>query len=1534
MLPREAMSKEHGVARFNQEVQVASRLSHPNIVTAFDADEAQGLHFLVMEHVDGRDLNSIVRSESPLSVAQAIDYITQTARGLEYAHAVGLIHRDIKPANLLLESSGIVKILDMGIARMDGGEAGKQANITQIGAVMGTVDFMAPEQAVDSKSVDGRADLYSLGCTLYYLLTRRPPFDGETLMVKLLGHREVLPPKLQGLRPDVPDGLELIYQKCMAKIPEHRYATATELIADLEKLSPQSTDVRLPEMEMDTSPTGVLETLPFLGSNLIVAPPRALATRSNGRRRLLERLGGMYGGMIGLALLLVGGYFSIGFLFPRQTPGGNLVVSVEEKDFGAGLHDQELTLVNIKTNDPTRIRLSAAELTTRLAPGEYRFALEPSSGVQTDVSELTIHSGADSHVRVYWEPTEASVAAATSPTNDQGATNASSPSSYATTTPIDVPSGPWIDLLSMIKLPDHGIAGDWEWSGTSLAGKDGLHRRVMVPYALQGDYVLEAEFTRQSGSDAISLHLPVANTSCDVVFSDYGGTINGLRTIDGLNLDRLPIAENAVQHGAFIVNGKRHKVAVQVTTGASQETNVRASLDGRPFLDWTGDNQRLSSDVDGTMPLVQAPGVDLHGSAGQIHALRLQHLENGKGRRLGDDWGHPFFPVADSPPAYLAGRCAQLEGRSYYKSVEKLALNDAQRLAKSYQGRLLTISSEQEQQFILELTGRQNTWMSAWCNLKVKEWRDERNRKLTFFSKWGRNQPDNNGASPEIFLGIFTHPDSFGWNDFAPDAKCFAVIEWGEEYLSDNPIAADSSIARNDPAAEKQWESIFNGHDLTGWSERGAPGWRVENQQIVSEVSPDRERGSLLLDKLYDAYELEFEYALEADADSGLFLNAGFGESALEAQWLQIQLLDDQMGTYDDIPAERRTGSVYGVAAASALVDSQKTPWRKMRVRFDGNSVTVYINNIMVTQHELGGQYPTGHIGLQRYKGSGKFRNLRIRNLSNDPAASKQPSVTQKPNGPWMDLLSMVQIPDHELSGTWRQTGGGLLGIGGGRAHLMLPYVVTGSYEIETEITRLEGDKAIAIHLPINSAACDFVLSSSNGRLRGFQLIDGKVIANLDPAMFPTQHDVDLTNGKRYKLVLSVQLKSSDQVYLSAKLDDQPIIEWMGDTRRLAQTTAITFPVTSALGLFLNETTTEFHSLKLRHLGSGEGKILKGKWRDPFFEVAELPPDSIVKQCYVWNDHHYYLSPEKMSLAGAQRLAADMQGRLLTVSSAEEDEWIRQKLPNNIALWTAGWRRNVENQWYDERNRRIPYMGSWETEGGYDYRPEEQFLALRTTLDETSRLIRLKRLTLPPQPALSVVIEWGEEYPFAQTPRTYSPAFSVADLDPQQGNMLAQLDAWEVTPRSGVKRNRDGYLQMSEPETRMLTKKQDWQAADVRIVLAASQGTEAFLVFEKKEGSAITSSLRDNQGAIQVGHQGLSFGERESGKGRRSIPYGQTFEIRFRNRSEGRWIDVNGEVSSGVSWGPSASGAIGVLLKKGSLTIKKLEIIERQLPSR
>ena len=242
------------VQRFYREVEAAARLSHPNIVTAYDAGETPGGLYLAMEYVDGVDLSVILKAVGAPSVNQAVNITLQVARGLAYAHRHRVIHRDIKPGNLLLDRDGTVKILDMGLARFTEAEAA-EVSLTMIGPLMGTVEYMAPEHAANPKNADHRSDIYSLGCTMYRLLTGHLPYGGETAVEKVIAQREHPIPLLSDLVGDIPDSLQGIFARMVAKSPEDRYQSMDECLADLLEIGSQAEECDISGLTNLGSPT-------------------------------------------------------------------------------------------------------------------------------------------------------------------------------------------------------------------------------------------------------------------------------------------------------------------------------------------------------------------------------------------------------------------------------------------------------------------------------------------------------------------------------------------------------------------------------------------------------------------------------------------------------------------------------------------------------------------------------------------------------------------------------------------------------------------------------------------------------------------------------------------------------------------------------------------------------------------------------------------------------------------------------------------------------------------------------------------------------------------------------------------------------------------------------------------------------------------------------------------------------------------------------------------------------------------------------
>ena len=250
-------------ARFTLEMQALGKVKHPNVVTAFDAGPLDDLHFVSMELIDGIDLTRMVRERGPLPVAEACEYIRQSALGLQHALELGMVHRDIKPSNILVSRDGKqVKIVDLGLARLQEPIQEGANRVTQEGFVIGTPDFLAPEQARNPAGVDIRADIYALGATLFYILPGKVPYDGANATEKLLKHCTEPPPALLPLRLDAPPQLERLIHWCMAKRAEDRPQTPHQLALALQPFCPPT-----------TSGTHRVATLPHQIYNYPTAPP-------------------------------------------------------------------------------------------------------------------------------------------------------------------------------------------------------------------------------------------------------------------------------------------------------------------------------------------------------------------------------------------------------------------------------------------------------------------------------------------------------------------------------------------------------------------------------------------------------------------------------------------------------------------------------------------------------------------------------------------------------------------------------------------------------------------------------------------------------------------------------------------------------------------------------------------------------------------------------------------------------------------------------------------------------------------------------------------------------------------------------------------------------------------------------------------------------------------------------------------------------------------------------------------------------------
>jgi serine/threonine protein kinase/Leucine-rich repeat (LRR) protein len=400
MLPTAMMKDAAAAARFEREVRAAAKLNHSNIVTAYDADQANGVHFLVMEYVEGKDLSVLVKKDGPFPVAKSVKYVLQAARGLEFAHGEGVVHRDIKPANLLLDKKGVVKILDMGLARIDvGGDVAAQAELTGTGAVMGTVDYMAPEQGTSTKTADARADIYSLGCTLHFLLIGKPTYSGETVPARIVAHHNQPIPDLCRLRDEVPEAVQTIFRKMVAKKIEDRYQSMSEVIADLENYSSGQSgssgilqsglsQPALPGSgvtQFDDSAMTFLKSIPLQQSHPTRTTHKPAPTKADKSDPAKGSKGGkgnkkIVYGAIGAAVL--GLAIVAGIIFSRGSKADNLVIEVNEANALVTVANEQGQVELTQTTGP-------APISVDVEPGQHQLKVQK-SGFQLLAKDFTV----------------------------------------------------------------------------------------------------------------------------------------------------------------------------------------------------------------------------------------------------------------------------------------------------------------------------------------------------------------------------------------------------------------------------------------------------------------------------------------------------------------------------------------------------------------------------------------------------------------------------------------------------------------------------------------------------------------------------------------------------------------------------------------------------------------------------------------------------------------------------------------------------------------------------------------------------------------------------------------------------------------------------------------------------------------------------------------------------------------------------------------------------------------------------------------
>ena len=560
-----------GRKRFLQEIRAVSRLNHPGIVASLDADFCDDRPYLVMELVEGINLRELVREQGPLGEREALQIGREVADAMADAHARGILHRDLKPSNIMRLPSGRTKVLDLGLARLTD-ETGRRTHstLTRPETFAGTPDYISPEQAWAPVTVDARSDVYSLGCTLHFLLTAEPPFPAPSAWITLLAHRDAPRPSVQSSRSNLSPHTAALLQSMISAQPDGRPGSMAECVNKIDQI-------------LSAHPS---------------APFRIAASSGKRRRQWLFALLGSMGIAASVYQLTLPGARNP---FTSMRPNGSPTV---RSPFVVATVPQANS-TSARPVDSAAVQHGSAERNSSESRSP-RYIWSETSTVYHDADCWAIKRILPANRRQGETPPPGKTrhSCRSSLADDAGQAPSAEPDLVdAVTLPSRLDAtlshgpelsglfqGQRVDLFANLELPRDSYQGAWTLDDGGLRNTI-EQSRIMLPDTVPESYQLSLRFVRLSGHDSIAVSLPVRGSLCELNLAGFFGRAHGLQAIDGR-----PFDDNAttVRPGR-LVNEREYALEVRVlASDDDRSARIEVNLDGRPLLEWTGEVRRLS----------------------------------------------------------------------------------------------------------------------------------------------------------------------------------------------------------------------------------------------------------------------------------------------------------------------------------------------------------------------------------------------------------------------------------------------------------------------------------------------------------------------------------------------------------------------------------------------------------------------------------------------------------------------------------------------------------------------------------------------------------------------------------------------------------------------------------------------------------------------------------------------------------------------------------------------------------------------------